>query len=376
MDPIDQNQSQNDYNGEYNTDNSGVYDLSMFENPDLSKFRPGPFLYSFDKMARVGKVFEFDPANIVFGPLERRGNNNSSIIRIQVKDPVTGYLDNLQLQTPPMSTIFGLSSMDREAMGLGTSMNRGGPAMKPTSNGVNGRGYKVDLSFRELLQLRYNRENPSTELQMLEQFFHSLYLLDQLTLKKAKESVQSWFAGSRQLERNPTLVDGLYKPLTATRFSKKKERYYAPALRVKAGRSHNNFNFKVFDNEGRPLMATDIVPDAMLTAVIEVTGIWFMDNNFGIGLRLLQTEVCKPEVIDTYCIAKVTPAMPNLPAVQIQQVQMQKRPREVENVEQNQNKRPRMDNTANAAGFISIPSCTNMDLPTSTGSGFKLSGMK
>jgi hypothetical protein len=267
---------------------SDGYDLSRFENPDLSHFTPGPFLYAVDKQRRRGRVFPFDPHQVVFSGLERRGNNNSSIVRLQIKNPLTGLLENIQCQTPKMSTIFGLSTMDKID-----------PIVAATGRGQakSGGGWKVDLSFRDLMQLKYNNNVGSPDLMLLQNLFHTLFILDQLTLKKAKESVQTWFAGSRQLERNPTLVDGLYKPLTATRFSKQKARYYPPALRVKAGRTHGQFNFKVFSGsefveknisadpmnpqivkDPKDLRAEDIQPDIQLVCVIEVTGIWFVEN--------------------------------------------------------------------------------------------------
>lgn len=301
-----------EYNSGYNRPAAGAsadaFDLSMFESPDLSKFTPGPFLYTFDKQNKCGRAFPFDPTQVVFAPPERRGNNNSSIVRLQYRNPLTGMLENLQLQTPKMATIFGLSTIDK----------LDGVNSRPSAYGG---GWKLDLSFRDLLQLRYNPDTSNEDLRALQCLFHTFFILDQMALKKAKESVATWFAGSRQLERNPALVDGLYKPLSATRFSKKKQRYYPPALRVKAGRTHGNFNFKVYSgNEftevvvgGRSLQAPkalqaqDIQPDTQLVCVLEVTGIWFVENNFGIGLRLLQAQVFKPEVMDTFCIASLTP---------------------------------------------------------------------
>ena len=291
-------------NKEQEQGSSDGYDLSLFENPDLSKFRPGPFLHSYNMKTKCGQVFDFDPSQIVFGPLEKRKSNSGSLIRLLYKNPVSGALEPLHLQTPAMPTIFGLSSMDK-------FMD------KPDSRTVRGTGddgktqdstYRVDLSFKDMFQLNHNRDTAGPELQLLEQFFHTLFILDQVVLNKAKESVSTWFAGSRQLERNPSIVDGFYKPLSAPSFSKKKQRNYAPAIRVKAAKTNRKFNFKIFSKDEVLLTAEDIKPDTSLTAVLEVTGIWQVQNMFGVGLRLVQAQISKPETIDTFCIAKVMPA--------------------------------------------------------------------
>lgn len=265
-------------------DNQNGYDLSVFESPDLTNFTPGRFQYTLDRNTKTGRTFLFNPKNVQFCPMESRGSNFSNIVRVQTRNPVTGCMEPLVLQTPLMPSVFGLCTMNKDG-------------------DDNAASWKVDLSFKDMLQLKYNRDHAPADALNIENFFQSLYILDQMVLEKAKENVRSWFAGNRKLELKPDLIDGLYKPLTATRFSKTKNRYYAPALRIKAGRSHGTFNFRVYDAERQLVPAEHIQPDCMLLAVVEVTGIWFVADSFGVGLRLLQAQVRKSEILDSFCIA-------------------------------------------------------------------------
>lgn len=270
-------------------DNQSSYDLSVFESPDLSNFAPGRFQYTFDRNTKVGRTFLFNPNNVQFCPMESRGSNFSNIVRIQTRNPVTGCMEPLVLQTPLMPSVFGLCTMNKDG-------------------DDNAASWKVDLSFKDMLQLKYNRDHAPADVLNIENFFQSLYILDQMVLDKAKENVRTWFAGNRKLELKPDLIDGLYKPLTATRFSKTKNRYYAPALRVKAGRTHGSFNFRVYDVDRQLVAPEQIQPDCMLVAVVEVTGVWFVSDSFGVGLRLLQAQVRKSEVLDSFCIAASGPS--------------------------------------------------------------------
>lgn len=282
--------------------NGGGYDLSIFENPDFSYHKPAPFLYFFDRNTKRGRTFPFDMKYVHFCPIEKRGKNFSNIVRLQAINPETKCLEPLMIQTPLMPTNFGLCTMNKDE-----DMKSSG------SSGANsfGGNWKVDLSFKDVMQLTYNRDAAPKEIKDTESFFLTLCLLDQLVLQKAKENVKTWFAGNRNICLDPDSVKTVYRPLTALRYSKNKGRYYSPALRVKAGRTRGAFNFHVFDNGCKEVPPETIQPDSLLLCVLEVTGIWFVgDTSFGVGLRLLQAQVQKSELIDCFCIAQ--PATTNV----------------------------------------------------------------
>jgi hypothetical protein len=249
-------------------------------------------MYFLDRTNKRGQTFPFDPELLVFSPMEARRTGRNGGVRIQIRNPKTKCLEPLVLQTPMMPTVFGLTTMDKSA------------------DNTNSNGWRIDFSFKEMLELNTNRETASNEVLELESFFISMYMLDQVVLRTAKENVRTWFAGSRQLERNPDVIDGLYNAITGTHYSKLSQRYYPPSIRVKANKSKGEFDFRVYDMSRQEMSPFDIKPYSRIMGLIEVTGIWFINEKFGVGMKLRQAQVRPTDTLDFFSFADTTDDIP------------------------------------------------------------------
>lgn len=258
----------------------------IYTKVDLKNIHHGNFRYIYNKQTGQASVQPFNPtAELIFGTnLYRRNSFCNAIVEIKVQDPVTGDLGPLQIQTPLMNTQFGLSS--------GMMMNKG-PVDKKQRVTEN-----VELDFWDLQRLSNPNQANNPRLGELYDFFTSLALIDQLVVEKAKKNIKNWFPGDISLHSRPDGIDFLYRPITKLKVAKSGKHAgepFAPSIRAKAEKTRGGYTFCVFDNETHEQLPADaIIPKSQLVAVLECTGIWFREKEFGVGWKLVQVVLDQP----------------------------------------------------------------------------------
>lgn len=170
----------------------------------------------------------------------------------------------LVMQVGPLETPFGMSVFDKA-----------GPPK-----------YSVDLKLRGYDDAA---ANPKTAA-----IYNALHGLDEYMLEQGVKNSTAWFKGQKSRE----VLSELYTP--TVKFSKDAEgnlKPYPPTLKVSLKQRDGKFETAVYDSEKRPL--TDIpledvlVKGAMLTVLMQCTGVWFAGGKFGLSWKAIQIRADK-----------------------------------------------------------------------------------
>jgi hypothetical protein len=170
----------------------------------------------------------------------------------------------LVMQVGPLETPFGMSVFDKA-----------GPPK-----------YSVDLKLRGYDDAAANPKTAAT--------YNSLHGLDEYMLEQGVKNSTAWFKGQKSRE----VLSELYTP--TVKFSKDAEgnvKPYPPTLKVSLKQRDGKFETAVYDSEKRPL--TDIpledvlVKGAMLTVLMQCTGVWFAGGKFGLSWKAIQIRADK-----------------------------------------------------------------------------------
>lgn len=188
---------------------------------------------------------QFDPTRFIFGPVEKT-KLGGKIIELSYPG-----VRRLQLQTPTVALPFGLN--------------------KPFADG-DIQSFSVDLSFR-------GHENSPA----IEAFMSKMRQLDDVILKAAVANSQEWFGKQKSEE----IVREFFRPLVR----EAKDPQYAPTMKVKIPNYNGTPSTRFFDENKEPGEMSILVKGARAKFLLEVTSVWFVNNNFGISWRMRQAMV-------------------------------------------------------------------------------------
>lgn len=170
----------------------------------------------------------------------------------------------LVMQVGPLETPFGLSVFDKA-----------GPPK-----------YSVDLKLRG-----YDdpASNPKTAT-----IYNALHALDEYMLDQGVKNSKAWFKGDKSRE----VLSELYTPVV--KFAKDADgnpKPYPPTIKISLKQRDGKFETQIYDDKKRPL--TDVpledvlVKGAVITALIQCTGVWFAGGKFGISWKAIQIRADK-----------------------------------------------------------------------------------
>ena len=184
----------------------------------------------------------FEPSTVTFSQLKKNKNSGKSVMLSQ---------DNkkkLYLQLPFMRSPFGLSAFTDEA--------------------TNKTSYSLDLSF----------DTDNEDAMMLSSKFTEL---DEIILKTVTENSKEWLGKSYDIN---VIREALYKPLV-----RQGKEGYPNTLKLKVQTNQSGDFIPEAYNSDRELIQVDQIEKGQkCMCIAEINQIWFIDNKFGVSVRLSQ----------------------------------------------------------------------------------------
>ncbi len=184
----------------------------------------------------------FEPSTVTFSQLKKNKNGGKSVMLSQ---------DNkkkLYLQLPFMRSPFGLSAFTDEA--------------------TNKTSYSLDLSF----------DTDNEDAMMLSSKFTEL---DEIILKTVTENSKEWLGKSYDIN---VIREALYKPLV-----RQGKEGYPNTLKLKVQTNQTgDFIPEAYSSDRELIQVDQIEKGQKCMCIAEINQIWFIDNKFGVSVRLSQ----------------------------------------------------------------------------------------
>ena len=165
----------------------------------------------------------------------------------------------LIMQVGPLETPFGLSVYDKTT---------------PPK-------YSVDLKLR-------GYDNP-TDFPKVATIYNAFNSLDEFMVDQGVKNSKQWFKGDKSRD----VLSELYTP--QVRFSKDQNgvvKPYPPTLKVQLRKRDGKFETEVYDNSKRAIkdvpMEDVIMKGAVLTTLMQCTGVWFAGGKYGLSWKAIQ----------------------------------------------------------------------------------------
>lgn len=188
---------------------------------------------------------QFDTSKISFGPVEKT-KMGGKIIELRYDGS-----KRLSLQTPTVALPFGLN--------------------KPFTDGDN-QSFSVDLSFRG-----YDTSPAIAD------FMAKMREFDAVVLKAAVENSPEWFGKAKSEE----VISEFFRP----NVRESKNPQYAPTFKVKIPNYNGIPSARFFDENKEPAEMAILAKGTRAKFLLEVTSVWFVNNNFGVSWRMRQALV-------------------------------------------------------------------------------------
>ena len=186
---------------------------------------------------------QFNPSDVTFSQLKKNKNNGGKSVMIS-----HGNKRKLYLQLPFMRSPFGLSAYTDEA--------------------TNKTSYSLDLSF-------------DTDNEEAMELSSKLKELDEIILKTVASNSKEWLGKEYDLE---VIRQALYKPLV-----REGKEGYADTLKLKVQTNQTGDFIPEAYNSDRELIQVDQIEKSQrCMCIVEINQIWFIDNKFGVSVRLSQ----------------------------------------------------------------------------------------
>ena len=191
----------------------------------------------------IQRSSEFSPASVGFSKL-RKNKNGGKTVYLNAGDN-----KKLYLQLPFMRSPYGLSAFTDEGTGRTT--------------------YSLDLSF----------DTDNTEAMELHD---SLKELDELIVNTVAENSKEWLGKEFNVA---VLREALYKPIV-----RPGKEPYPSTLKLKiATKPDGSFVPEAYNVRKEPVTLDTIEKGQKVMAIVDISSIWFIDNKFGVTIRLQQT---------------------------------------------------------------------------------------
>lgn len=189
----------------------------------------------------------FDPAVVEFSTALAKTNKGNKIVYVNFPGN-----QRVRIQTPVMSAPFGISSFDEVSTGV--------------------KSYSLDASFRGM------EEDPK-----LAGFLDKCRGLDACLVDAATTNSREWFGKQKSRESIEDLVRKLVRDPNDPK--------WAPTVRFKIN-THNDGSIatEFFDENQERVAPEYFVKGSAFRAIVELSSVWFVQNSFGITLRV--SQVC------------------------------------------------------------------------------------
>lgn len=218
----------------------------------------------------IVSVKNFNPTSISFAPLKRLDSGGAQVYMSYAYDPSTRKNLTVTIGTP-LHVPYGLNVFDKA-----------GPVK-----------YSVDVS------LRGYEEN--AKVKQIYDFFNAL---DEYMIDQGVANSKQWFKSP--LTRD--VVKAFYTP--CLRWAKDADgnvKPYPPTVKLQLRQREGKFDVELYDenkNELRGHRLEDVlVKGAQITALIQVTSVWFAGSKFGLSWKAIQIRMDKiPDSIRGYSI--------------------------------------------------------------------------
>ena len=213
-------------------------------------------------MSTVVSPSAFKVSNVTFSPVKTLESGGKQAYLNYNGQP-------LLMQVGPLETPFGLSVFDKQ-----------GPPK-----------YSVDLKLR-------GYDDPTNHPQTAT-IYEAFNALDEFMLDQGVKNSVSWFKGSKNRE----VLSELYS--RNVRFSVDSEgnrKPYPPTLKVQlrkrdSSKREDKFEVEVYDDKKRSLDSVPLddilVKGAVLTTLIQCTGVWFAGGKYGLSWKAVQVRADK-----------------------------------------------------------------------------------
>ena len=185
---------------------------------------------------------QFEPSTVTFSQLKKNKNGGKSVMLTR------NNKKKLYLQLPFMRSPFGLSAFTDEA--------------------TNKTSYSLDLSF-------------DTDNEDAMQLSSKLTELDEIILKTVTENSKDWLGKSYDIN---VIREALYKPLV-----RQGKEGYANTLKLKIQTNQTgDFIPEAYSSDRELIKLDEIEKGQKCMCIVEINQIWFIDNKFGVSVRLSQ----------------------------------------------------------------------------------------
>ena len=185
---------------------------------------------------------QFEPSTVTFSQLKKNKNGGKSVMLSR------NNKKKLYLQLPFMRSPFGLSTFTDEA--------------------TNKTSYSLDLSF--------DADNEDA-MQLSSKFTE----LDEIILKTVTDNSKEWLGKAYDIN---VIREALYKPLV-----RQGKEGYANTLKLKVQTNQSgDFIPEAYNSDRELIQIDEIERGQRCMCIVEINQIWFIDNKFGVSVRLSQ----------------------------------------------------------------------------------------
>ena len=193
----------------------------------------------------ITKASEFNPSDVSFSKMRKNKNGGKAVYLNK------GGNNKLYIQFPKLRCPYGLSAF--------------------TDEGTNRTSYSLDLAF--------DTDNP--EAMELRKKFEEL---DEIIVNTAAEHSVEWLGKAFNVE---VLKQALYKPLVRVG----KEEYPATIKLKVLTKSDGGFVPESYNMQRQAIPLDSVEKGAKVYTIVDLNQIWFIDNKFGVTIRLSQALV-------------------------------------------------------------------------------------
>lgn len=217
----------------------------------------------------AARLLPFNPAEVAWSK-PKRMDYGGHVVSLCVETSIDGTQVEvpLRLQLPVMRTSFGVNRNKKNERG----------------------GYTLDMSFYGM------QKRPAVE-----RLFLVLKMLDQRTVEVAKERKTEWFKGAQKYHDD--VLQHFYKATTRARISNSTGRAWSPSLSLKCYQKAGRFEPELYADATETPQQLDLEefgPNREGECLVQHTGLWFGDNSFTHGWKLVQARLKPSDAMTGY----------------------------------------------------------------------------
>ena len=212
-------------------------------------------------MANIIQRYDhFEPSTVILSKMKKNKNGGKTVY---INAPEN---KKLYIQLPFMRSPFGLSAFTDEA--------------------TNKTSYSLDLSF-------------DTDNEQANDLMEKLKQLDERIVKTVADNSKEWLGKSYNIE---VIKEALYKPLV-----RPGKDDYPSTLKLKLmTKPSGEFLAEAYDMSRQPLAIDSIEKGQRCMCIVDFNQIWFIDNKFGVTIRLQQALFEESTKLPSFAFQGVT----------------------------------------------------------------------